>query len=149
MDSDAQTGIRIAQIFLGRSHFEYTVNPFEHPANEPVGDLTTTVQISIGTDDAGDAGFISLTVGTAPESKGLYKFRVEMLAVVERDRDATLSVGEYLRVAGPATVYPFLREAVANLTGRARFGPVWLAPLNFVELGKQLDTQTAEKNKAP
>jgi preprotein translocase subunit SecB len=30
-----------------------------------------------------------------------------------------------------AVLFPFVREAVANITMRGRFGPVWLNPVNF------------------
>jgi hypothetical protein len=31
---------------------------------------------------------------------------------------------------GVSMVFPFVREAIANLTMRGRFGPVWIDPLN-------------------
>jgi preprotein translocase subunit SecB len=32
---------------------------------------------------------------------------------------------------GGTILLPFLREVIANFTGRGRFGPVWVNPINF------------------
>jgi preprotein translocase subunit SecB len=42
-------------------------------------------------------------------------------------------------------LYPFLREAVANLTGRGRFGPVWLNPFNFMLLAQEVANEGTAK----
>jgi preprotein translocase subunit SecB len=38
----------------------------------------------------------------------------------------------------PAIIFPYLRETIADLTRRAGFPPLHLAPINFVELSKNL-----------
>jgi preprotein translocase subunit SecB len=41
---------------------------------------------------------------------------------------------QVLMISGATMVFPYCRELVTNLTTRARFGPVWLAPTNFSHL---------------
>lgn len=129
--------VRIAQIFLGRTLFEYTSNPLERAPNEPISEAGTNVQISIGMDDTQTRGVISVVVSSTPESASPYRFQLEMLGVMERLEGDT-DLREYLATAGPPTLYPFIREAVANITGRGRFGPIWLAPINWAPITARL-----------
>ena len=39
-----------------------------------------------------------------------------------------LPMADFLGDSAPALLFPFLREAFANITTRGRFGPVWLQP---------------------
>jgi preprotein translocase subunit SecB len=38
----------------------------------------------------------------------------------------------------PAIIFPYIRETIADVTRRAGFPPLHLAPINFVELAKNL-----------
>lgn len=54
-----------------------------------------------------------------------------MTALIEvKPGEANMPLEKYATISGVSLLYPFLREAVANLTQRGRFGPVWLSPLN-------------------
>jgi len=78
------------------------------------------------------AGVIRLVVRTNPDSDGFYRFSVivgALIGILESDKNFTLA--EYVDTAGIAVLVPFAREAVANITGRGRFGPIWLHPFNF------------------
>jgi preprotein translocase subunit SecB len=55
-----------------------------------------------------------------------------------------MPIADYMASGGGPTLFPFLRECVANLTGRGRFGPLWLRPINFVQLAEQLTAQQHE-----
>lgn len=138
MDPNKPPGIRISQIFLAKCLFEHVGNPTELSPTAPVGDLTTTVQVQAAVDPEDKTGAVSLVVATAPESTGLYRFHVEMVAIVERVGEPNMDLREYLTNAGPATLYPFIRETVATLTGKGRFGSVWVPPMNFAALAQQM-----------
>ena len=49
----------------------------------------------------------------------------------------------YLKSNGWALLFPFVREALANLTGRGRFGPIWMNPVNVLALVSVGDTANA------
>jgi preprotein translocase subunit SecB len=140
-------GIRIAQIFLGKTLFEYTTNPFALPANTPIEEAKVDVQIAIGLDATGKKGSISMRVASTADSKGPYRFQLEMLGAIELHEDSTVDLREYLYKSGPLTLYPFVREAVANLTLRGRFGPIWLNPMNFAEISEQIAEQIAKQEE--
>lgn len=41
----------------------------------------------------------------------------------------------------PAILFPYIRETIADLTRRAGFPPLHLAPVNFIELAKNMSDQ--------
>ncbi len=89
---------------------------------------------------AGDrrAGVVRMVVKTDNDANPHYEFDVIVAATISvEDGAENMSIEEYaLGGSGRALLYPFAREAVANLTGRGRFGPLWLHPFNFIALGE-------------
>lgn len=83
------------------------------------------------------AGVVRMVIKTDNETKPHYEFEVIVAATISvEDGAENMSIEEYVRGgAGRALLYPFAREAVANLTGRGRFGHLWLHPFNFVAAG--------------
>jgi preprotein translocase subunit SecB len=139
MDKEKQPGLRIGQIFLSVAHFEHREDALSVPHNTKLEAIVELSSTAAGTEDE-RRGIITLGVKTVDDKDSLYRFHVEMTALVEVDQDApNLSVREYATNQGPAMLFPFLREAVANLTGRGRFGAIWLNPFNL-----QLFAQKAE-----
>lgn len=58
-----------------------------------------------------------------------------MSAILEKiEEHEKFELGTYLTSKGCALLFPFIRETIANLTARGRFGPVWLNPVNVVAL---------------
>ena len=135
MDSEKQPGITINQIFLNKAHLEHSVESLALPPNTPVGDHELTVTVSTGFSEDGKQGVATVTVQTTADSAGLYRFVVEMvgLAGIEEGQE-NIPITEYVSNILPPTMFPFLREAIANLTGRGRFGSVWLKPVNLTQL---------------
>jgi preprotein translocase subunit SecB len=147
MDDTKQPGIRIGQIFLGRTTFEYASDPLILPPNTGITEANTLTNVTVGMDEAEKIGVVTLTISSAPDSASPYRFQLEIIGVVERATDDAMELREYLAKAGPATLYPFAREAIANLTMRGRFGPIWLGPMNFTEIGEQLSAAFKEQSK--
>lgn len=131
MDPKKESGIRIAQIFLDSVHFEHHPEALKYPPTTPVEDLGIEVQFMLRGEADGKTAAIKIQVRTTNDEESLYRFTVELvaIAIVVEGRE-NLSPLEYLKRSGPTTVYPFVREAVANVTGRGRFGPIYLSPLN-------------------
>jgi preprotein translocase subunit SecB len=48
----------------------------------------------------------------------------------------------------PAIIFPYIRETVADLTRRAGYPPLHLAPVNFVELAKNLPGKKKGKRRS-
>lgn len=69
----------------------------------------------------------------------LYQFDVQMAVQVVPDPAApNMSAVEFLARSGAATIFPFVRELIANLTMRGRFGPLFLAPINVKEVSSSV-----------
>jgi preprotein translocase subunit SecB len=65
----------------------------------------------------------------------------------------TLEVDRYIAESTVQILMPFLREAVANLTLRGRFGPVWLQPISgralAAKMREEADTEAAPRSGRP
>ncbi len=62
-----------------------------------------------------------------------------MTALVEAEHGKeNMPIEQYVRSSGPATLFPFIRQVVADLTSKGRFGPLWLSPVNFVAMAQNL-----------
>jgi len=78
---------------------------------------------------------------------GLTSFDVSyvMLIGVEYDAEEVPppDLPNRILVTGATMLLPFVREVVANLTAKGRFGPTWLAPTNFHKAFAESDATTA------
>ncbi|MDB4893593.1 MAG: Preprotein translocase subunit SecB [Gemmatimonadetes bacterium] len=143
-----QPGLQIAQIFLRHAHFEHTSDPLTvHPHTVGEADIeisyaTMELQKSTG----GSASGIMLRANTSASNSHIYSFDVAVTAIVEPiDGEENYPLAEYAAVAGAALLFPFLREAVANITGRGRVGALWLKPFNLTIAGR---VEAGETNSA-
>ncbi len=130
MDEARQPGIQIGQIFLERAEFSHREDVLMLPANAQFQpDLVLDFQGGVSPDEK--RGFVRVTVKTKAAERPLYNFTVTMMALLSVvEGHENLSLTDYVQSAAPAMLYPFIREAVAALTWRGRFGPLWLAPFN-------------------
>ena len=130
-DSEKSPGLGIVQIFLESAEFSHRADALGLPPTTPA--IIGGVNVEVATDVAPDenSGFIRLAVSTDPEARPIYSVRLSMVAFAARQPGLEhMTVKEYLNRYGVVLLYPFLREAMASLTMRGRFGPVWLNPIN-------------------
>jgi len=150
MDESKQPGIQIAQVFLERATFSHRDDALALPPNTPFQpEVVVNLQGGVASD--GKTAFLRITVHTKPEDKPLYNFTVSMFALLQVvEGQENLPLKEYVEGGGPAMLYPFVREAVASLTWRGRFGPVWLAPFNIgAAIGRGAAPELQKIRKAP
>jgi preprotein translocase subunit SecB len=153
MDETKQPGIQIQQVLLWSAQFEHRKDALSLPPMTRV-ELGIELEITAMAAEDGSQGAIVLKVRNNAESQdALYRLSFEMMGIVQKEAESpNMTVQEYLEKNGAATLYPFLREAVANVTARGRFGPLWLKPFNFVALGQgewshaPVDAQTEPKD---
>lgn len=140
--SSSGIGLTIGQIVLVHAHFSHRDDFLNHPPNALQNvELGTEVQVRIseGAYHVPDSatGRAVAGVGVRITTKQstpapLYSFDIEVMALVIADSpEPALPPLEFVAQSGFATLFPFLRETVANLTMRGRFGPIWLKPLNI------------------
>ncbi len=138
MDPKRQPGVQFGQIYLSELQFSHRRDALNLPHSTPVDLDRVKLEATIAERADHKVAVLTVRVSTDPkDGKALYQFVVEMVATVSvAEGEKNLPPAAYLKTAGPSTLYPFLREVVANLTMRGRFGPVWLKPFNFQALAK-------------
>lgn len=133
MDTTKQPGIQISQVILLGARFAHRDDVFSLLPTTRVENLPIKIEVKVA-GKVGDPGsVIRLRAFTEENPEALYRIDVEVAALIERvSGEENLDPFEYARDMGPVAFFPFLREAIANVTMRGRFGPVWLKPYNFV-----------------
>jgi len=131
MDPTRQPGVVIGQVVLEKLHFEHREDYLAFPPKTDIRELPITLSFQVGLTPDKTKGVLRVRAQTPEKANALYRFDLTMLALVEvKAGEANMPLEQYATVSGVSLLYPFLREAVANLTQRGRFGPVWLSPLN-------------------
>ncbi len=131
MDPAKQPGIEIGQIVLERAYFEHRADYPSLPHSTPLGSLPLRIEAHLGLNEDKSAGIIRVVLTTDRTQNPLYVIEVTMAALVSvKEAEQNMPIERYAMTAGIAMLFPFVREVVANLTSRGRFGPVWLHPFN-------------------
>ena len=138
MDETKQPGLRVDQVFLRAVLFQHREDALSLPPNTSVGEMAVTVTMQTGITEAGTAGFVGIRVDSDNTSNPLYRFSLDMVTLVsEEESSKNFPVEDFLRKNGPALLYPFVREALASITARGRFGPIYLKPFNMRVLAQE------------
>ena len=133
MDRTKPPGIQIGQIFLEHVQFSHREDFLTLPLGTPAHVGNVNVQVETGISPDAKTGLVRVQVWTVPENKPIYNIGVSMTALVAVDPGApNMPLNTYLAGPGAALLYPFVRQVVADLTWRGRFGPVWLSPTNVL-----------------
>jgi preprotein translocase subunit SecB len=142
-DAAKAPGIRIAQIFLEQMRFAHRPDALTLPptTRADVGDVEVYIEAGIHPD--GKRGLARLRVSTEPVNKPIYDVSVTVAGLFAvSEAEPNMPLADFMYDAAPALLYPFAREAFANVTMRGRFGPVWLNPINArVMSGRNLQAQ--------
>jgi preprotein translocase subunit SecB len=140
VDPNRHPGLSISQIYLDHAHFEHTSNPFALLPHEdrPEAKLTvTTTTFELTSQTGTKAAGIMVQVSSVEGSDHPYRLDVAVTGLVEAiEGEENFPPSQYVSVAGATLLFPFLREVVANITGRGRIGALWLRPFN-VQLAVQ------------
>lgn len=151
MDETKQPGLQFSQIILLEAKFAHRADVFALPPNTAVESLPIAIEAKIGGKTGEPNAVIRVRAFTPEDAPDLlYRFDVEIAALVTRvEGEENLDPYEFVQNMGPAALYPFLREAVANLTLKGRFGPLWLRPFNFNLLAEKKQAELAEEIAEP
>jgi preprotein translocase subunit SecB len=148
MNQEQQPGIELVSLFLESGHFSHAVNPMEPLPEDIRGIANATVGVTLF-EGRENTRAIRLSISNDSHTKGRYLFSVDIVAefrVIQGHENMPLD--EYVATNGAALLFPFAREAIANLTSRGRFGPIWLNPANLFALAQQ-GKQLAEQEQHP
>jgi len=148
VDPTKQPGIRIAQIFLESAKFAHRHDYLSIPSTQGALDIAVELGLEFARAADGSSALLRATVTTNESAQPIYIFSISLVGIVERDAAAqNIEPEEYVAQFGHALMFPFVREAVASITGRGRFGPVWLKPVNLTALGED-GSVTAKRESA-
>lgn len=136
-DLTQQPGITIHQVYLESARFSHRADFLALPPNYPIGELQTELTMAFALDSADDSKAALRATLRTMKSDGAYDFEVTVGAVVQAAAVPNFTVAEYAGTSGAALLIPFLREHVAAITGRGRFGPVWLHPMNILAIAQR------------
>lgn len=103
-----------------------------------------------------EEGFFDCTIGVTitaklPDGKAMFVCEVKQAAVFRIQDIPEEELEPILAVACPNILFPYAREVVSDITTRAGFAPVLLAPINFeamylqrLEMNKENEGQTVQ-----
>ncbi len=134
MDTTKQPGLQIAQILLLGAKFAHREDALALPTTTPIANLPIQFEAKIGGKSGEQSAAVRLRMWTPPERTDvLYALDIEVAAIISATPgQENMDPFEYAKDVGPVMLFPFLREAVANITMKGRFGPLWIHPLNLV-----------------
>lgn len=141
-------GLTIAKIYLNSAHLQHNADPLK-TQRAPSGNMIN-LSMSVHGDPKGAGAAMIMKVRTEPQDDPPYLLEVEMVGVVQQKGEAppSLSANDFVVHGGAAMMFPFLREAVANLTMRGAFGPIWLDPVNLPNLVASAETDLHDSHES-
>lgn len=137
--------LSIAQVLLEEVQFAHASRHFLTQSAGESSESPVDVRVDLRKGETGTEAVVRLRmVGQAP-----YAFTVSYLVLFKLDFEGSSSPDELdkrLLVTGATMAMPFVRELVANLSSRGKFGATWLAPTDFSQL--LLNVESAEPAEA-
>ena len=150
MDRNKPPGIHIGQIFLEHVQFNHREDFLSLPLSTQAVVGNVNVQVGSGLSEDETRGLVRVHVSTLSENRPIYNFSVVMTALVAVDLTApNMPLSKYVSGPGAAMLYPFVRQVVADLTWRGRFGPVWLNPMNVLIPAAAAPTEQLSTDQLP
>jgi len=118
-------------MFLKSGQFAHVENFLDlPPETKPGGNIEIGINCAIRND--GKAARITMVAKSIDTASEPYTFEVVVVAQVsEIEGQQSLAIKDFINAPPVVSlVFPFLRQAVGDLTLRGRFGPVWLNLIN-------------------
>ncbi len=142
--------MELGQIVVEKATFRHREDYLTVPPKTPVGPLPLGLGVELALSNDKRRGAIRVILNTDETQKPLYVLDISLVALIQAIRGhENMTVEQYATVNGAALLMPFLRELVANLTSRGRFGPVWLNPVNLAAAGIQPRSMRLPKGPGP
>ena len=88
---------------------------------------------------------LTVTITAKVKDKTLFLVEAAQAGIFQIRHVPQQDLGPLLGIAGPNTLFPYVREAVSAVTTRAGFPPVVLAPMNFEAIYQQQQAQHSSK----
>jgi preprotein translocase subunit SecB len=142
--------VQLSSVVLVEVSFAHRNDPLSMLPNTPLP--TTQITINVSNTAFNENGAMGLRLSLSSDTSdtaALYDFRLTMAALLIRTETTPAEWTErQFAEIGVTMLVPFVREALASVTGRGRFGPVLLNPLNIRALFETIDEQNRAKVEA-
>ena len=138
--------IRLSQILLESADFRHSNSDFlnEDP-RQPVPETPAQIEVQAVLGEEGTA-IVRLRVScSAPDAP--YHFSASYLVLLEFEGKTPEDFQRRIAITGATMAMPFVREVTANLSGRGRFGPTWLAPVNMSDVVRDTNVVSSAGHK--
>ena len=123
--------LKIEELFLVSSSFSHRRDFLALDRRNPLGDHEVDAEFQLIHGLAPSVIGVTVRVATKPGADSAYNFHAEMMAIIRVDDGSVSSPPEaQLLHAGVSMLFPFVRETIANVTMRGRFGAMWMKPIN-------------------
>lgn len=123
--------LRIEELFLVSSSFSHRADFLTVDRRKPLDDHEVDAAFQLLHGLAPSVIGVTVRVATKPGAASAYIFHAEMMAIIRVD-DGQESNPPHAQLlhAGVSMLFPFVREMIANVTMRGRFGAMWIKPIN-------------------
>ncbi len=125
-----ETGIRVVRVVVEELAFSHREDYLDLPAGTRADLGQFSMTMSVGLTDDGLRALLRFVVETNPKDRPVYNIKLRMAGFLEATPDAQPPLRDFAIDGGPALMIPFVREALAAVTGRGNFGTVWLRAIN-------------------
>lgn len=124
----------IAQVLLEEVSFRHVGDFLARDLAQPIPPTPAKVNVQV-VRSATEAGRATVRLKVvSDDATAAYHYAVSYLVFFTVDGPGPTDLDQRLAVTGGNMAMPFVRELVANLSSRGRFGAVWVAPVNFNKL---------------
>lgn len=138
-------GIRVEQVILEEVVFSHRADFMQLPADTKADIGTATMKVGVGVTDPPDRALLHFDLESSPDNRPVYNVRLRLTAFFSATPQTRDFLRKFATTAGPGLIVPFVREALASITSRGRFGPVWLKAINT----RQIVQGLLEEDKRP
>jgi preprotein translocase subunit SecB len=127
--------LNVSQILLQDVQFRHVGSFLERDPKTPIPQTPAGIEIELqqAAEAEKPAALVRLRV-TSDVPEAPYSYTVTYLVVLTYEGPVPKDFDRRLIVTGATMAMPFVREVVANLSSRGRFGATWLSPVNFSKI---------------
>lgn len=127
---------------------EYRINPNFKPSEDRVLDIDFDIEAIISYEDDHDFITLESVVGDLENNKSPFIIEIEMTGYFKFDGDDT-DREDFLKTSGVATLFPYLRNLVSEMSSMSNIFPVFRLPLiNVVEYLKDENRIITNDNRS-
>jgi len=144
--------LSIAQIILEEARFGHVGNFLAQPPTEVAAPSPVELRVELLKAPDGKSAVVRLRAGSGA-SEVPYSFSISYLVIFGMEEQEGVptpaDLDHRLLITGGTMAFPFVRECVANLTSRGRFGPSWLAPTDFNQIALPVTSAAQAQTESP